>query len=291
MPSFPFSQVDAFTRRPLGGNPCAVVFDADSLNTQQMQAIAQEQNLSETAFVLCSNVADIRARYFTPRSEIPLAGHPTIATIFALVESGRISVFGRRRALSLELAAGVISVEVVSEGGKPVRVVMTQLRPQFLAKLSAAEVCPVFGLDPVMLHPDVPVEVVSTGTAQLMICVRSVDALRTLDVRYRDLATLGERAGFFSAHLFYINVDGSRTFARHFAPEFEDPFTGSATGGMGAFLWHHGLTAHSRFLAEQGTWMGRKGVASVEVLGPPDDISGVKVGGNAVTVIRGTLTI
>ena len=66
MPSYPFMQVDAFTNQPLGGNPCAVIFDADDLASDTMQAIAREMNLSETAFVLRSDLADVRARYFTP---------------------------------------------------------------------------------------------------------------------------------------------------------------------------------------------------------------------------------
>jgi PhzF family phenazine biosynthesis protein len=81
-------QVDAFTDRALGGNPCAVVFDADTLDDGMRQSIAQEMNLSETAFVQRAASADAGARYFTPDQEIPLAGHPTIATVFALFESG-----------------------------------------------------------------------------------------------------------------------------------------------------------------------------------------------------------
>src|SRR5215470_8603521 len=85
MPTFPFMQVDAFTETRLGGNPCAVVFDADGLDDATMLAIAREMNLSETAFVVRSAIADVGARYFTPAEEIPLAGHPTIAPIFGLV--------------------------------------------------------------------------------------------------------------------------------------------------------------------------------------------------------------
>src|SRR6476619_3627785 len=94
MPTFPFMQVDAFTDRPLGGNPCAIVFDADTLDAATMLAIAREMNLSETSFVVRSSVADVGARYFTPAEEIPMAGHPTIATIFALAETGRLALTG-----------------------------------------------------------------------------------------------------------------------------------------------------------------------------------------------------
>jgi trans-2,3-dihydro-3-hydroxyanthranilate isomerase len=89
-------------------------------------------------------------------------------------------------------------------------------------------------------------------------------------------------------------VEKGKTFARHFGvpPDtLEDPFTGSATGGMAAYLWRHGLIESPTFIAEQGHWMDRPGQASVEVVGPRNDIETVKVGGSAVTVLRGELTI
>ena len=292
MPDYPFMQVDAFTSRPLGGNPCAIIFDADELSSETMQSIAQEQNLSETAFVLRSEKADVRARYFTPLSEIPLAGHPTIATIHALVETGQISAAHPRSTILLELPAGIIPVDVyVDIDGTPEGVIMTQLKPEFLLTLAPSEVSAVFGLHHDDLYPGVPVQVVSTGTPQLMICVRNSEALRDLSVDYYGLEAMAKEKNFFSAHLFCVEENRPSTFARHFAPEFEDPFTGSATGGMGAYLWHYNLIPSPSFFARQGDWMGRPGTGTVEVLGPPDNISGVKVGGSAVTVIRGTFSL
>ncbi len=196
MSSHPFMQVDAFTTTPLGGNPCAIIFDADDLSDETRLAIAREMNLSETSFVIRSDVADFGARYFTPAEEIPLASHPTIATVFALIDTGRLKMTG----------------------------------------------------------------------------------------------------DFFSPHLFCLCgvTDQGCTFARHFGtpPDLlEDPFTGSATGGMGAYLWHHGLLERPTFVAEQGHWMRRPGLAQVEVVGPRDDIETVKVGGSAVTVLRGELSL
>lgn len=95
-------QVDAFTTQAYGGNPCAVVLDADGLSETAMQCIAREINLSETAFVLSSGKADVRARYFTPSTEIPLAGHPTIATVHTLLAEGRLEATANRT-ISLEL--------------------------------------------------------------------------------------------------------------------------------------------------------------------------------------------
>lgn len=292
MSCYPFAQVDAFTSTPLGGNPCAIVFEADDLSTETMQAIAQEMNLSETAFVLRSEVADVRARYFTPESEIPLAGHPTIATIHALVESERIPMKGSAMTIQLELRDGPIAVDVQAIDGKPTFVNMTQRKPQFLKTVDAAVAMPVWGLTPDDLLPNYPIQVVSTGTRQLMIPVRDHDVLRRIVMNEAAYRQLSKDADFFSAHLFCLGgaTPAGDTFARHIAP-FEDPFTGSATGGMGAYLWHYGLLDKQTFIAEQGHWMNRPGQAIVEIVGPPDAIETVRVGGLAVTVVRGELML
>src|SRR5689334_9222652 len=100
--AFPFYLIDAFTSQPLSGNPCAVLINAEGLNTSEMRAIAKEMNQSETAFLMKSQIADLKARYFTPEREIPLAGHPTIASIHAAIESGFLKV-PESNQISLEL--------------------------------------------------------------------------------------------------------------------------------------------------------------------------------------------
>lgn len=289
----PFLQYDAFTRTPLAGNACAIVLDADDLSERVMQAFALEMNLSETSFVMRSEVADFRFRYFTPVEEIPLAGHPTIATVTSLVESGRIRIEGDVTSVRIELQAGVIDVDVVAGGEGPPTVVMTQKRPQFLRAYEAAEALPAFGLDPTAALEGAPIQTVSTGTPQLMIPLGSQDALRaaSLDIpRYRALKRGGD---FFSPHLYCLRgfTEDGDTSARHFGlpPDtFEDPFTGSATGGMACHAWRYGLLDAPAFAAEQGHWMGRPGRARVEVIGPPDAIETVRVGGTAVKVLEGT---
>lgn len=298
MPTLPFMQVDAFTDRPFGGNPCAIVFDADDLDDQTMLNIAREMNLAETSFVVSSSVADIGARYFTPAEEIPLAGHPTIATIHALVETGRLTLSGDHSSIMLELRVGPIRVDIQSRGGEIQNIVMSQKKPQFLETYKPAEILPVFGLSPQdALRPhEVPVQVVSTGTPQLMVPVQSIEALRRAQLDVAAYNTLRANASFFSPHLFCLSGASAAgdTFARHFGvpPDLpEDPFTGSATGGMAAYLWHYGLIEHPEFIAEQGHWMQRPGQATVEVVGPRDNIETVKVGGKAVTVLRGELIV
>lgn len=292
----PFMQVDAFTSTPLQGNPCAVVFEADGLAEEQMLAVAREMNLSETAFVLASEQADVRARYFTPAAEIPLAGHPTIATLYALVETGRLPVADGATTVRLELEAGVIPVEVQVEKGRARQVIMSQLRPQFLASYAPAEVLPAFGMEPEAARADLPLQTVSTGTPQLMVPLREQEALRRAQIDPPAYRALKEKADFFSVHLFCMQgfTPAGATSARHLGlpPEPpEDPFTGSATGNMGAYLWRYGLLREPIFVAEQGHWMHRPGQATVEVVGPRHDISTVRVGGEAVAVLEGELRL
>ena len=296
MTELPMSQVDAFTTTRLGGNPCAVVFEADVLDTSTMQAIAREMNLSETAFVLESDRADVRARYFTPAEEIPLAGHPTIATFHALVESGRLPFAGPAQNYTLELPVGVIDVEVRGDDGVSAQVIMSQLAPEFLRQYRPEEVLPLFGLRPDDLLQDAVIQTVSTGTPQLMVPLRNADSLRRVEMNVAAYRALRETGDFFSPHFFILEgaTNQGSTFSRHLGvpPDMvEDPFTGSATGGMGAYLWHYGLIAQPSFVAEQGHWMNRPGSATVEVVGPPDAIDTVRVGGTAVTVIEGVLKL
>ncbi|MFZ6028998.1 MAG: PhzF family phenazine biosynthesis protein [Chloroflexota bacterium] len=295
MTTYPFMQVDAFTDRPLGGNPCAILFDCAELPEATMQAIAKEMNLSETSFVWEKPDGHFRARYFTPAEEIPLAGHPTVATVYALVETGRLALSGDVTKIPLELRDGPIDVEIFRVAGKVDRVVMSQRKPKFLRTYTPEEVCPIFGLQPGDLLPGAPVQTVSTGTPQLFIPLKSLEPLHHIATDLPRFTAFHRTGDFFSVHLFCLQgVERGATFARHFAPPpdvFEDPFTGSASGGMGAYLWHHGLIDSPSFLAEQGHWMARPGIGTVEVIGPRQDMETVKVGGGAVTVIRGEIIL
>lgn len=301
MPQYPMMLVDAFTEKPLTGNACAVLFETDGMSPETMQAVAREMNLSETAFARRSQVADVAARYYTPGSEIPLAGHPTIATIYALVRTGRLKTKGDVTPISLELRDGPIAVEVRASGGVVRQVVMTQRRPEFGPTLEAAKVMPLLGLTPADLFEigpgkRAPIEVVSTGTPQLHVAVRDHETLKRVTLDLRGCGALRQAIGFFSIHVFTPRgaTPHGRTFARHFGvpPDtFEDPFTGSATGGMGAYLWRHRMIDTPTFVAEQGHWMHRPGEAHVTIVGPPEAIETVQVGGAAVAVMEGTITL
>ena len=299
MPQLPFLLVDAFTTEPLRGNPCAVVLDADDLDPKLRQRLAREFNQSETAFVdrAAPGSAEFTVRFFTPAEEIPLAGHPTIATVTALLHAGRVALpdSGAALTLTLHLLHGPIRVDVLPGAGGPALVWMTQRPPVFGATHAPEAVLPLFGLTPDDLLPGASIQTVSTGTPQLMILLRDHAALRRAYVA--DAAALGRyRAGsdFFSPHLFCLGgaTAAGQTFARHFGtpPDVsEDPVTGSATGGMAAYLWHHGYLNSPEFIAEQGHDMGRAGAVQVRISGSREAIETVQIGGTGVVVLDGSL--
>jgi trans-2,3-dihydro-3-hydroxyanthranilate isomerase len=296
MKYYPFMQIDAFTDQALGGNPCAVFFDTEDLNDANMLSITREMNLSESAFVRPSSIADFGVRYFTPMGEIPLAGHPTIATVYGLVDSGRLALSGDLTSIQLELKVGPIPIDIFSKEGKIHHIVMSQKKPLFLRIFDPKQVLPVFGLSLDDLYPGTVIQTVSTGTPQLMVCLKNLEALKKINTDSFAYKQLHKVSDWFSSHFFClegITAEG-RTFARHLSPPpdiFEDPFTGSATGGMAAYLWHYGLIDKPEFIAQQGHWMNRPGQAKVSIIGSRDNITTVKVGGPAVTVLTGTLQL
>jgi len=285
--------VDAFTDKKFSGNQCAVIFDADRLSDEEMLQLARELNLSESAFIRKSVNADFGARYFTPAEEIPLAGHPTIATIHALIESGMIKLTGKETHVTLELKAGIIPIEIIcSEGSSPL-IVMNQKQPAFLSLHNSKEIAELFHLSESDLLESAPIQTVSTGTPQLMVPLKDRAALIKAHLNFDLYLKYKESSDFFSPHLFCLDPNGE-TFARHFGvpPDtLEDSFTGSATGGMAAYLWHYGLIQSPHFIAKQGDLMGRPGRAKVEVVGPRSQIETVRVMGQAVTVFHGEVEI
>jgi trans-2,3-dihydro-3-hydroxyanthranilate isomerase len=287
--------VDAFTRQSFAGNPCAVLPGSAGLTDEQMQAVAREVNLPETAFVLPSSRAHVRVRYFTPHSEIPFAGHPTIATAFILAEQGLISTQEPVTSIDFEFEIGVLPVEVHIANGEPDRVVMTQQQPTFGETLMAEEVASCLGLQPSDLRSDTPPQVVGTGVPFLIVPVQDVEVLGDVRMDRRALAALCDRAGVSAAFVFSIGGFDSAadTHARLFDPRgtMEDPFTGSATGAMGAYVVHHGLETGPNLLAEQGHFVGRPGYGVLQIELDDGEIESVKLGGAAVRVMDGEFFI
>ena len=295
-----FYQVDAFTENPYEGNPCAVFPEAGELTEEQMLKIAREMNLSESAFLFPSDKAAIRARYFTPMGEIPLAGHPTIASLFVMLAEGMLELprQGERFELTMELKAGVITVHGVKRGDRT-WITMRQLPPRFGRVYSAAEVAPALGLQLSDFLPGVKPQTVSTGTPQLMVALKNEEALRRARIVLDEYTALKARGDFLSPHLFVVyNQEGNvSTSARHFGGvslEDEDPFTGSATGGMTAYLYKNELMQGTELTALQGASLHSPGIAAATIIpddSHPEGIAGVEVTGTAVLIFTGELHV
>lgn len=295
MKNYRFVTLDAFTTTPFCGNPCAVLPEADGLTDQQMQQIARETNMPETAFVTHSEQADFRVRYFTPRSEVPFAGHPTIATSFLLAQEKMIPLEGPSVTTRLEFNIGILPVEIRLDNGKPVESIMTQALPTFGATLSAAETAPCFGLSERDLRDDCPIQVVNTGAAFLIVAARSVEVLSKVVLDRPRLVQLLDRVGVSAAFMFSIGgfdplVD---THARLLDPRNagEDPYTGSAAGCMGAFLVHHGLKTGPKIIAEQGHFVHRPGLGVLDIRSENGAITLVRLAGPAVKTIEGQIFV
>lgn len=286
MPDFDFDWVDAFTDRPFGGNGCAVVHGGAVLDDQTCMDFVRETSLVECTFTGPSDVADWKVRYFLASREIPFAGHPTLATVKALVARGMVT----GGSVTLETGAGVVPVTIDGD-----EIEMTQAAPVFGNTVSPARVAQVLRLSPqdVVGTP----QMTSTGLPFCITVLRDHGALRAakLDVEaLRDFAAEEGYQGTDMIEPFLVTLKGATeagdTFARLLlAPPSppEDPFTGSATGAMAAYLWKHGLMAADSFTAEQGHLMGRPGQARVTRVGPADAMTGIRVAGLAHLLMSG----
>ena len=264
-----YTVVDVFTDTALAGNPLAVFTNAAGVEPELMQRLARELNLSETAFVLpAGREATARIRIFTPRTELPFAGHPIVGTAFVLARSAPL---GEVRLLT---GVGLVDVTVERQGGFVRRCVMTQPEPTFDPGPDAAALTAALGLTP-------------SGQA-----VRAANGPVHLLVPVADLAALSPPAEGSTAPLgvttvcAYTPPDGQRVDCRVFAPGVgvpEDPATGSAAGPLGVHLLREGLVEPGWIEVHQGRRMGRPSLLEVEVAhdGPP------RVGGACVPVARG----
>jgi len=293
-----FFQLDVFTDKPLTGNPLAVVLDADDLHQEQMQAIAREMNLSETTFVQKprDRRALCRVRIFTTVQELPLAGHPVIGTWWLLAELGVVPRMEGVTHVMQETGAGVLPVEIIEREGKVQRVVMEQTPAKFFpGRINVERLASALGISKSAIGGNglVP-QFVSTGLKQLMVPVKTRAALRKVRMFPHKLLALLWPKGIV-AYVFTLDIRGwADVRARSFAPSelIEDPATGSAAGALGSYLVEHGVFAPERTIhIEQGMEMGRPSRIEVVILRNQKGQLIPRVGGSAVRVLEGTITV
>jgi trans-2,3-dihydro-3-hydroxyanthranilate isomerase len=296
-----FLQYDVFTDEALTGNQLAVFLDGRGLSTERMQAIAREMNFSESTFILPAEAAetDVRMRIFTPGNELPMAGHPTIGSTFALAHTGTIGAGSSRFVFGL--GVGPVPVDLEWDGDRLRFAWMTQSKPVFGPAFDARDaVAAAIGLGSADLAPDLQIQQVSTGLPFLFVPLRSRDAVDRASgdasAHRRLMSSIGVDLGIF---LFAVLPSGSpeTAYSRMFAPAFgivEDPATGSASGALGCYLVRHTLVTGDdsmQMVSLQGVAMGRPSRIYISIDSRGDDIVSVKVGGTAVLVARGELFV
>ncbi len=287
----PFTQFDVFTSRPLEGNPLAVFHDGTGLSDSDMQAIAREMNLSETTFIFprdpeTEHDRGVRVRIFTVQEELPFAGHPTLGTAFFL--RGKSGV----PEIRLDLNVGTIPVRFEDPPGQPAFGEMTQRDPEFGAIHDRQTIAEVTGIPATEIDSDLPIQTVSTGTPFTMVPLRSLEAIRRLNInQQRASEYLARSGGKFFFCVTRETVDSSaRLHARMLFYNGEDPATGSASGCCAAWMVQHGMARpDERVLIEQGIEMRRPSRIFVRASRSNDRVVNVRVGGNVVEVLRGEL--
>lgn len=285
--------VDAFADEPLAGNAAGVVPNAAGLSDDQMQRIAAELGASETAFLLGSDEADERLRYFTPATEVDLCGHATIAAYGALFEEGAIDAGDR----TLRTNVGDLDVTVDDDG----TVWMGQNPPSVerieADELDADRLGDALGIDPAALRDvgaDLPVAVATTGLPWLVVPVNFLERLGEAapdSAAVEAVCAAHDAVGIY-AYTFDALDPESTLHGRAFAPAVgvqEDPVTGTASGAVGAYLQEVGafdgdFPDELRF--EQGHFINRPGHVRVRVAGDE-----VRVGGDSITSLDGDLRV
>lgn len=292
MPTYRFKQVDVFTGRPFLGNPVAVVLDADDIDPAQMQRIAAWTNLSETTYVLrpTSASADYRLRIFSPTGELPFAGHPTVGSAHAVLESGILPP--ESSSLRQECLAGVLPSTVDGTGADR-RIFVRVPEAKLLRDCgeTAEAISAALGAEIVSSPAPMAIDV---GPVWLVVHMEDVDSVRRLEPDMTAVARLSRDLNVVGVTVFSLESgDGAAVHVRSFAPAAglpEDPVCGSGNATVAAYLSKTGMLKDigDEYVASQGTEMGRNGKVFVRVF---DNGRGIEIGGHAVTVIEGKISL
>jgi trans-2,3-dihydro-3-hydroxyanthranilate isomerase len=297
-----YLHLDVFTDRLFEGNQLAVFPEPGDLTTKQMQVIAKEMNFSESTFIYpAERGGDVRMRIFTPGEELPIAGHPTIGSTFALALEGVIARGRERFVFELGVGPTPVSLEWTAAGLGFAW--MTQPLPKFGGAIGDRDAfAAAVGVATADLLPGLPVQVVSCGVPFLFVPLVSRSAVDAVSIERKALTRSQLGAGLEELPVFFFSPEqagdgGETVYSRMLAPRFgigEDPATGAASGPLGAYLLQHRLVtadAARAMISLQGVAMGRPSRVHISIDSDEDRITGVRVGGVSVLVGRGEIVV
>ena len=294
-------QVDAFTDTPFKGNPAGVVPDARGLSNEDMQTIAKEMNLSETAFVFPGNDDDkFEVRFFTPECEVDLCGHATIATFYTLAHKGYINGIGDGiTKIFQKTKAGELAVDIYYLNGQVEKVMMYQGKSKIISLIEDySMISKCFNID----ENDIGVEgfeiipkIISTGLHDIILPLKDRKLLDNLTINYDMISSYSRELEVTGIHVFALEFNGDHLdiWCRNFAPAVginEESATGTANGALTYYLKDNDILKDTKLLVNQGQSLGRPSTIHCEI----DCVNQeqiVKVGGKAVIVLEGVMTI
>lgn len=292
-------QVDAFSEKSFGGNPAGVVPNARFLTETQMQNIANEMNLSETAFVIPLDKDLFKVRFFTSVCEVDLCGHATIATFYTLAKMGYIdSIYNGTKTVYQETKAGKLSVEILFKNGDVDKVYMEQTTPKDMAVLKDIdELLKAMNLDIEdigVLNESIYPEIISTGLPDIILPIKSKEKLDNLDIDLKELAKISEKLDVVGVHAFHLpELNSKVVYTRNFAPLVgidEEAATGTSNGALIYLLKKKNLINEDNVISIQGESMKRPSDIYCKIE-EKDDKYIVKVGGKSKIVINGIMFI
>lgn len=274
-------RINAFAKTLEGGNPAGVVLDADSLSENEFKKIAAHLGLSETAFVLTSDCADFKLRFFTPNDEVDLCGHATVGTFSALASLGII----KPGHYTQETKAGVLNVAVREN----LSVMMNQRVPKFYETLDKREIADSLNISALEIPETLPVQIVSTGLRDILIPVKNRKILNAINPDFKKIIKLSRKYDVVGTHVFSFESLGHvNAYCRNFAPLVEIPeesATGTSNGALACYLFKYrkiSTAEASNLIFEQGDAMKKPSEINVSLRIENNDITEVRVGGKAL---------
>ncbi|WP_432740303.1 PhzF family phenazine biosynthesis isomerase [Staphylococcus equorum] len=287
MKSIKVYHYDAFSKKPNKGNPAGVVLNGDDLTETEMQDLAFKVGFNETAFPIASDRADLRIRYFSPKQEMELCSHATMATIYALKTNGWLE---NKTELTIETNAGVLPIRITKNEQKEIHITMKQALPQFKKfEGSRYDLAKAIGIEEVDFDDELPIMYGSTGAWTLLIPIKSLDIFNKMEPNNKVFSSILNEIPNASVHPFCLEsyYEEADMHGRHFSSTFsgtiEDPVTGTASGVMGAYFAKY-IKKESdmpiNLIVEQGQEMNKDGQVIVNVA----ENNEIEITGNAVYV-------
>jgi len=298
--TFKIYQVDSFTKYKFKGNPAGVVLNADGLSDKEMISIARELNNSETAFLFSPDGPDheVKVRFFTPKTEVPICGHATLAAHYVRAVKNNLNTV----TVMQKTGIGVLPVDIIKENDDYF-IMMTQGEVRFSEPFVAGlrnRIFNALGLKPDDMDHRCPLQMVSTGNPKVMVGIRSRKVLNSIAPDMQTLVEISKSINCSGYFLFTLDsgMEGILTHGRMFAPAAginEDPVTGNAHAPLGAYLFRHRLVVPDgskfSFKGEQGYSLGRSGIVEVMVTLDKGEPKEIKIGGKAVIVFETIIEI